>query len=395
MKRTAALLIIIISLIVVWGTYGRYETSKRLATAKSGEYVDIISAEALMIRNEKTVDVSGGGYFQNSLPSGSKVHAGENLGMFYGGTPDKDVVRKLNSVNEKLREISLAESTDELFVNDIMSINEKIDEYTKQISRLASQNDQKEINKIKDDIEELLKRKEKIEAGTGGGKEEVLNSLTAEKNALIQQLGTNTEDIFAPSSGIFINAADGLENVVLISDIEKYTVADVKKYSESIETKEITYPRPICKVVDNSAWTAGFLCPAETADKLKKAGYVEVKLNGGQSAAVKCRVEAVSDEDNGTKAVFVSGTSEIYQLLVNRTAHIEIFADKYDGLKIPTAALLSKGGKTYVEVAQGRNIVKKTVEVLYKNKNIAIVKEDNAKKGNLLLYEEVVLHDDE
>lgn len=392
MKRIAALLIIIISLVAIWATYGRYETKSRLATVKSGEYTEIISSESLIIRNEKTVDVSGTGYFQNSLQSGSKVHTGENIGIFYSGTPDKELVQRLNSVNEKLREISSSGSAEDLFVNDISSINEKIDDYTKQISALASKNDQKAINEIKRNIEELLERKANIEAGTGGGKAEVLSALTAEKNSLTEKLGGNTEDIYSPSSGIFVSSADGFENVISIADIEKFTVTDIEKYIKGEETKETVYPQPICKVVDNSAWVAAFVCESETADKLKKAGVTEVKLNGGQFTA-KCRVEAVSPEQNGRKAVFVSGTGEIYQLLVNRTAHIEISVDKYEGLKIPASAVVSSGGKNYVDVYSGGKTVKKSVEVLYKNKNIAIIKADNAKKGNLLLYEEVVLHD--
>lgn len=392
MKRIAALLIIIISLVAIWATYGRYETKSRLATVKSGEYTEIISADALIIRNEKTVDVSGTGYFQNSLQSGSKVHTGENIGIFYSGTPDKELVQRLNSVNEKLREISSSGSAEDLFVNDISSINEKIDDYTKQISALASKNDQKTINEIKRNIEELLERKANIETGTGGGKAEVLSSLTAEKNSLTEKLGGNTEDIYSPSSGIFVSSADGFENVISIADIEKFTVTDIEKYIKGEETKETVYPQPICKVVDNSVWVAAFVCESETADKLKKAGVTEVKLNGGQFTA-KCRVEAVSPEQKGRKAVFVSGTGEIYQLLVNRTAHIEISVDKYEGLKIPASAVVSSGGKNYVDVYSGGKTVKKSVEVLYKNKNIAIIKADNAKKGNLLLYEEVVVHD--
>lgn len=394
MKRLAALLIIIISLTAMWSIYGRYESKNRLATVKSGEYTEIISTDALIIRNEKTVDVSGSGYFQNSLPSGSKVHAGENLGMFYSGTPDEDLVKRLNAVNEKLHEVSAAGSSETLFVNDISSINEKIDEYTRQISVLASKNDQKTINEIKDNIESLLERKANIEAGTGGGKADVVSALNAEKTSLTEKLGSNTEDIFAPSSGIFIGTADGLENRILTADIGKYSVSDIEEYIKGSEKKEKVYPQPICKVVDNSVWIAAFVCDAETANKLQKSGRAEVRLNGGQSSTAKCRVEAVSEEQDGKKAVFVSGTGEIYQLLVNRTAHIEIFADKYEGLKIPASAIVYSGGKSFAEVSKGRKTVKKPVEVLYKDKNIAIVKEDNTKKNNLLLYEEVVVHDD-
>lgn len=394
MKRIAALLIIIISLTAIWGMYGRYETKSRLATVKSGEYTEIISTDALIIRNEKTISAAGTGYFQNILSSGSKVHAGENLGVFYSGTPDEELVKRLNAVNEKLREISSSESSEELFVNDISSINERINEYTKQISALASKNDQTAINKIKNDIADLLERKANIEAGTGGGKSDTISALTAEKNSLTEKLIGNTEDIFAPTSGIFISTADGFEDVLSISDIENLSVGDIEKYIKGEEKKESVYPQPICKVVDNSIWLAAFVCESETADKLKKSGYTEVKLNGGMSSTADCRIETVSKEQNGKKAVFISGTGEIYQLLVNRTAHIEIFADKYEGLKIPVSALLSSGGKNFVEVFDGRNTKKKPVEVLYKNKSIAIVKQDNTKKGNLLLYEEVVLHDD-
>jgi hypothetical protein len=69
---------------------------------------------------------------------------------------------------------------------------------------------------------------------------------------------------------------------------------------------------------------------------------------------------------------------------------VEIYVDDYEGLEIPAKALKKHQGKDAVDVRSGKDVITKTVEVLFSNDDIAIVREDNTKENSLLLYEEVV-----
>ena len=162
MKQKLPLLIILLCIIVMWSIYGKLSNSYAVATVVSGSRENVLETEALFIRNEYPVKVDGDGYFQNSAAGGSKVHKGQTIGYYYIGEPDKELISKINVINEKIKAAANARSTEEAFVDDTISIDNKIAAYTKEISELASAGNQEEINKIRAQIDVLLERKAAI-----------------------------------------------------------------------------------------------------------------------------------------------------------------------------------------------------------------------------------------
>ena len=154
------LLLILACIGAMWYFYSAYTGGDKTAMAVSGAYEDSLSTEALMLRREYTVKADTAGFFQNNVPSGSKVGKSQNLGWFYKGTPDKELINQLNLVNEKLREATLASGTDEFLTNDTVSIDNRIAQYTKTISALSAEGKQSEVNKVRREIDTLLEKKD-------------------------------------------------------------------------------------------------------------------------------------------------------------------------------------------------------------------------------------------
>ncbi len=392
MKKLIPLVLIVVCLMYMWHMYNNIKLSETTAVVKAGEYKDIILTEALVIRDEKAVTAKSEGFFQNSVPNISKVEDGRAVGEFYAGTPDKEVVGQINAINEKIRETQSAGTGDELFSNDIATINNKIEEYASEISALASEGRQSEINKLRKNIDMLLERRASIEQGASGGKSAILAALEAQKAELEKKLGSNMSILYSERSGVFVASADGLEDSLTRESAVSMSKAEVEGLlnRKSYEPAADVIPYPVAKVVDNSSWIIAFVTNEERASQIAEVKRVNVKFPGGGAEEIICRYIGSSEADEGDTAVFLEGTREIEYLLKNRRVSAEIYVDDYEGLEIPADALKKHEGKDVVEVRSGKETAIKPVEVLFKNDEIAIVKEDNTKENSLLLYEEVV-----
>lgn len=392
MKQKLPLLIILLCIIVMWSIYGKLSNSHTVATVVSGSRENVLSAEALFIRNEYPVKVDGEGYFQNSAAGGSKVHKGQNIGYYYIGEPDKELISKINVINEKIKVATNTRSTDEAFVDDTISIDNKIAAYTKQISSLASEGNQEEINKIRAEIDVLLERKANIAGGTNT-KTSVIETLMAQKQELENQLMGNKTSLFAPAPGIFSITADGLEETLSLKSIDTLNVSTVE---ELLAQKEYTvdknvYPLSICKVTDNSEWVLAIVCEEKKLQGVHVGDELEVRFTDDGDITEKCKVKKISDPEDGKVVLYLKGSVELTQMQSARKASVKIVLKNYKGLQIPAKAIKNDAGKDVVYVSVSGEQQMKYVNVLYKDEDIAIVEENNQGENPLLLYDEVVL----
>lgn len=387
MKKSIPLIAIVVALVVMWTVYGNIVNPKSDATAVSGEYKVEIDNEALVIRTEIPITVSGQGYFQNVVETETKVSAGEMVGWHCKGEPNVEVIKQLNVINQKIREAQMSESTDKALTNDVFSIDNKILAYTKQISALASKGDQKAIDKIRNDIDLLLERKSNIVNNKSGGKETVAENLKKQKKELERQLGGTNESLFAPRSGIFVAEADGLEQTLTFDNVSTLTPSQVTEYLSRDEYKpnEEIYPYPVCKITDNSEWLLAAVCSQEVASETKVGRPVTVSFPDEGDKKLRCTVYEISEPEDGKVVIYILGTNEIYNILDARKIKINIVFESYEGLRVPAGAVKTIEGKDYVMVKKAGGDVKTEVVVLFKDEDFAIVKEG----GELSVYDKV------
>lgn len=387
MKKYFPLVGIVAVIILIWWAYNSIVHPTIDATAISGEHKVEIDGDALVIRNETPITVSGQGYFQNVVETETKVYAGETVGWHCTGEPDVEVIKQLNVINQKIHEATLASSTDLALTNDIFSIDNKIFSYTKQISALSAKGDQKKINEIRNEIDLLLERKNNIVSNKTSGKEDVIAQLNKQKSGLERQLGGIKNNLFAPISGIFVSKADGLEMSLNFSSAETLTPAVVQDYLSRKEYKadETIYPYPVCKITDNSEWLLATVCSKEKAGEVSVGQSVTVSFPDEGDRTLRCKIYKISEEEDGQVVLYIIGTNEIYNILTARKIKINILLEKYEGLRIPATAIKSIDGKDFVEIEKAGGSYEAEVTVLYKDEEFAIVKEG----GELSMYDKV------
>lgn len=387
MKKSIPLIVIFVALIVMWTIYGNIMNPEVDATAVSGEYKVEIDNEALVIRTEVPITVSGQGYFQNVVETETKVSSGEAVGWYCKGEPNVEVIKQLNVVTQKIREVNMTESTDKTLTNDIVSIDNKILAYTKQISALASKGDQKAINEIRNQIDLLLERKSNILNNKSGTKESVLENLNKQKKELESQLGGTNQTLSAPRSGIFVSQADGLEQTLTFDSVNTLTPSEVNEYlsREEYKPNEEIYPYPVCKITDNSEWLLAAVCSEEVASETSVGKPVLVSFPDEGDKTLRCTIYEISEPQDGKVVIYILGTNEIYNILTARKMKINIVFESYEGLRIPASAVKTKDGKDVVMVQKAGGDIETEVQVLFKDEDFAIIKEG----GELSMYDKV------
>ncbi|MFA7636827.1 MAG: HlyD family efflux transporter periplasmic adaptor subunit [Monoglobales bacterium] len=377
MKKSIPLILIFVVLVVLWSVYGRIMNPKSEATAAYGEYKVEIDEYALLLRDEVPITVDGQGYFQNVVESETKVWAGETVGWFCKGDPDVDVIKQLNVINQKIREASAAESTDKALTNDIVSIDNKILNYTKQISALSAIGDQKAINKIRNEIDLLIERKNIISKNKSSSKEGIIENLTKQKKELEGKLGSARQTLTAPKSGIFVASADGLEKTLSVSSADSLTPDAVKEYLGRKEYKasDEIYPYPVCKITDNTQWLLAVVCSQQVAAEVAEGKKVTVSFPEEGDKTLGCRIYKKSEPKNGEVVIYIAGTNEIYNIFTARKIKISILIDSYEGLRIPAKAVKTVDGKDIVKVLKGGGELETPVTVLFKDEDFAIIKD--------------------
>lgn len=387
MKKSLPLIIIFVALVALWAIYGNIMSPENEATAVGGEYKVEIDDQALVIRTETPILVNGEGYFQNVVENQSKVWSGETVGWFCKGDPDVEVVKQLNVINQKIREATMAESTDKALTNDIVSIDNKILGYTRQISALAAAGNQQEIVKIRNEIDLLIERKNNIANNRTDGKETILQSLNRQKSELEGKLGGTKATLTTPISGVFISQADGLEQTLTFDSVETLTPTAVKEYlgREEYKPDEEIYPYPVCKITNNTEWLLATVCSEQVAAEVSEGKRVTVSFPDEGDKTLGCTVYKKSKPENGKVVIYILGTNEIYEVLTARRMKINIVIDSYEGLRIPTRAVKTVEGKDVVTIKKVGSEKQVAVEVLFRDEDFAIIKEG----GELSLYDKV------
>lgn len=399
LKTILPVIVIVVCLSAMWGAYREFDIKSRTYTVTHVSIEDSISGECLTIKNERPVQNSEAGFFQNTVANGSRVYKGQTVGSLYLGDFDVQLVNSLNLVNENLRQAQLSRNSKETLINDTTTVDNTIFSYTSTISELANDRNQQEINKLRREIDSLLERKKSIAEGASGKAVSDVNDLEAQKKSLESQLGNTKRNIISASSGLFIMGCDGFETQLSMDNIKnlsaesiKNTISEAKNKSngkdgETAENEPIYAP---AKIADNNKWIIAAVCDSEKAQLIHKGNAINVRLKTEGEQTIGCTVEYISPEENGECAIFVSGTKEIENIYNSRIVDAEILIKDYEGLKVPKKALMSDDKGKFVNALVNGIIEQKYIEIIYEDEDFVVAKEDTPGENSLRLYDEVV-----
>lgn len=176
-------------------------------------------------------------------------------------------------------------------------------------------------------------------------------------------------------------------------NISKFTVSDFQNL-DNIHLNNQVEVKPgqaVAKIINNFEWYLAFVMDTQRVYPLKVGDKLSVRFKDLEDKVIDAYIHYISPEEKGKVIVVLSLNKHIDSIYTFRKVNIDIIKQSYSGFKIPVSAVRVRNGKTGVYIIRDRIARFREIEILYKNNDFAIVKENNLNENNLLLYDEVII----
>lgn len=390
MKKMITVAILAAVVIGCWSLYANFTGGSKTAVAVSGTYEESVNANGMVIRREYPITADAQGTLQSNIISGTKVTRYASVGYWYKGEVNPQVSQELQEVNERLNEIATAQSGDTYAGQDSLYIDKQVSTLAAEIVQYTKEGNFTKVEEAKRHINSLLGQKTAT-GGGGGTAASMKGELESRKQQLEQQLGSQRQNLTAPHGGVYYDSVDGLETILTPESAETISVPDLEDYLKRDLTVDTSVaPFAVCKVVDNSEWRVAALISKKEVQDFQVGQAVSVRLTGEEHDPVEATVTSISAEQNGKAVVVVTSSKYLPDIYVKRNVNVDIVKKEYSGLKVPSSAVVEQNGETFVYISKLGVAEKRTVDVLYRADDVAIIKEDNIREDALLLYDDVI-----
>ena len=345
--------------------------------------------DGIIVRDETVVKADSSGVLESLATENNVVKKGKMIASVYSGSQDTQTQAKLKQVNQRIAEITGAQGSSLVFEGDQAKIESNISARISDMIISINSKNIRNVAELKGDLNVLIDKKNEV-SGESGSVATMLDELKAQKEQYERLLSASRQNLFAPVAGIYSTLIDGFEEVLSSKVLSSMTVENFKTIQKT--EPEITEgaDKPVCKIISNTDWHVAVVMNDEKATALKTGQQVYIKIGSGNNEYT-ASVSYISPVENGKCVVGITATEYSEEALKNRKSKITVITEKHTGIKIPIEALrVNNGVQGVYTVTEGLMKFKKA-DVIYKDKNHAIVKENNYDSTSLLLYDEVVI----
>ena len=384
---SVVLLIALISTVSYCSAPFDTETAHVISTRKT------ISGTGYILRREKLVEQSSNGVFEQSIKDGVRVSRGSSVGVAISGNLKESLVKELEEVTRRIKEIQESDSFADIYASDEARIFSALKNLTSSIREDARAENYASAHGNTLQLSTLLEKK--FSAENKGAAAQLLVSLEEEKYELEQQLGGIREEVRAPSAGYFYSSPDGLETTANERDLQILTTTKIGKYPETL--KSYTPPANcVGKIVDTYTWYLAAIVDESEAQKLSVGETVNISIDEGTD--VMASVLAINPDKSGRAALIIKCSRDITGIYEKRNVEFEICYEEYDGIYVPAAAIRVVDDVTGVYVInQNKSVSFKCVHILLQEEDYYIVSRkytppEEVKYSPLKVYDNILVN---
>ena len=202
-------LVTILLLLLVINIVRYLNTDLSYSVADKATVEQMFSGEATLIRNEKTIPVSGG-VFESVVVPGTRVSGRSLIGYLYKGTLNSETEKRLRNLNEQIAQLSAGSVFSDAHLSSVPGEVALSKAY-----ELMNQINSGEYHRINDSalgVKMALNQQKKKDEKTDFDQQLAL--LRAEKADIESSISAVRENVYSPFGGIFSEHIDGSNPVV-------------------------------------------------------------------------------------------------------------------------------------------------------------------------------------
>ena len=396
MKKLLIRLLVLAGIIfIIYNLISMLSSPQETIIAAIDQIETSFSFDGIITRDETTITaretgISELGVLDPAVSEGDMVAKGKLVAIHYDVSIDDNTKKQLADINRRLSEIKTSPDQMQAMQIDEKKIQAEIDKKFDLLFDTGKQRDARQISSIKDDINLLLVRK----AAASSDSEKTMDtkeSLESEKINIMRTYRGKTREILSEKHGVFTTGADGYENILTPKLATSMTVSDFNKIKkEERSSEDAVKEGVIYKISDNSKWWVSVCTDGKTAKQFKEGMSVTMRLDG-ENKDIKAQVEYISPALNGSYVITFSSISHSDFAFSTRFVSLTVVTQVYKGLMVPIKAIRVVDSKPGVYVKTESTVKFRNIEIIYKDKEVAIVKMNNTGNNPLLLYDEIIV----
>ena len=209
-----------------------------------------------------------------------------------------------------------------------------------------------------------------------------LRELGDEISGLESQSARRSDAITAPVSGLYSSTVDGWEELGY-SRLKEITPAELR---ELMQEEHAAPAWSLGKLVSGSKWYFAALLDAEEAAEIYGRKELPVRFGRYYGEQLSMKVEWLSGEENGQRALLLSCSEHMSDVLSMRFQDAELVLSEETGLRIPRKGLhVDDEGRACVYVQTALVVEKKLVKVLQDFGDYYMVGSDTLRAGDQVI----------
>lgn len=377
--------LLLVFFVIQWYLINR----NKIETVKANEgYInDSIISTGIVCRDEIIMDDNSDGYFYYNVENGVRVSSGMLVGEVYTSQKDIDLIYRSKSIESQISKLKEAE-------NFMSSVNVDISitrrELSNSMAKFAQDMSGGNFADVYNEMIDMSLYLNKINAAMNreGDISSTIEELENINQNVKSQITSPVESVYSPSSGYFVNSADGYEEIADTETICSMTSAEGKEMLAGTSTSQIgdVYG----KIITNYKWDMCTYVSPEQAEKLYEGQNVKLSVDMESNYYHNVKVEKLIDKGDTVLVVLKSSTMS-KDIVKERITDCEILFNQYRGIKVPVEALRFVNGEQGVYVKFSKLVKFKKVKPVYQDANYAILPIATDEENQVELYDNIIV----
>lgn len=382
----AVVAVIATFIIYHFSVYTGSRDSLKTQTAVSRTITKSISAEGMVIREERVLSSEGvSGTVVPRVSNGSKVRSGDTVAEIFASAAAAEALMELDSLDA---EIAYYEDIEQLSSGTMLpnkdSYNQNIAGALFDLLDCITENRLSDLNECVMELS-LNSTKKQIVLGNKVSVDNILSSLYERRERIVSSVSSGTA-VCADAAGYYVNKADGYEDMADYGNVLAITPEEVSSLISS-------YPKPVSnnmgKLITRFIWYIVCAVDRTEAESLSVNQKIGISIPGFFDNTVKMTLAAKNDGTGDKVALVFKSDLMNSDIAALRLENIKICLEEYSGYAVDKKALRTVDGETGVYIQLGNLVRFRKVQIIYSDDNIVLAAA-NSENGYLRLYDEII-----
>ena len=388
MREHLGVKILIVLLFLIFVAHQLYSSLYKPIGTETAEYFEVVSgvsAQGVIIRNEKVIENSASGALHYITTDGTRAAKGGTIAEIYSDTSVSGKISRMQAVQSELDSISQIEEYNNVMAPDMDIVGGKVNDSLNAVIRAGAAGN---FGTAPELFEQLVTNINRRQVLTGEIKD--FSAKKAELNKELADLKSSipkpTGKVIAEVSGYFVSSIDGYEQVFTAKDLTKVTPEFLKKAKPGKQPENA-----IGKIVSDYEWYIAAEMGINDCLKYKEGDSLTIKTAVKSAPELSVTVNCINlSKDNSTAVVVFACQQMNGDLATMRRGPVTVVNKVYSGLKLSKKDLRVVDGVTGVYTVSGMRLKFVPVNVLYSTEDFIICEQQVSEKTVLRLYDEVV-----